>query len=243
MTRGRPRFEQAVSACLDALSALSGSAGRLDQQDAGWAMYLLSEVEAALHRPTTERPAALPELLASLQHVLRVERENLQEIMRIQSSEGFTQSICSMIADLRRGLTRPNLPHTIATTYGPAQIVDHVRVCMLLVSALLARYHLPVPASARTEAVRTLCSVIAARHPGQAIEIRIPPIAAIQVVSAGPQHTRGTPPNVVETDAATFLELAFGTLSWANATGSGALRASGSRAHEAAQLLPILRVA
>jgi len=52
----------------------------------------------------------------------------------------------------------------------------------------------------------------------------------------GPRHTRGTPPNVVETDARTWLQLATGQLSWAEAVAQGAVTASGNRADLSAQL-------
>jgi hypothetical protein len=65
--------------------------------------------------------------------------------------------------------------------------------------------------------------------PGRAVEVRIPPFAAVQAV-AGPRHTRGTPPNVVETDAVTWILLATGRLSWAEALAAGRVRASGPRA-------------
>ncbi|WP_258040433.1 sterol carrier family protein, partial [Streptomyces sp. SM9] len=38
---------------------------------------------------------------------------------------------------------------------------------------------------------------------------RVPPYAVVQCV-AGPRHTRGTPPNVVETDPLTWVRLAAG---------------------------------
>ena len=43
-----------------------------------------------------------------------------------------------------------------------------------------------------------------AQHPGRSVEVRVPPYAAVQcgIGDPGPTHTRGTPPNVVETDAA-----------------------------------------
>ena len=50
---------------------------------------------------------------------------------------------------------------------------------------------------------------LAARHPGRVLEVRIPPVAAVQCLP-GPVHTRGTPPNVVETDTRTWLALATG---------------------------------
>jgi hypothetical protein len=78
-------------------------------------------------------------------------------------------------------------------------------------------------------AVRYTLGLLAELAPGRAVEVRIPPFAAVQCV-AGPRHTRGTPPNVVETDALTWLDLATGRQDWAAALASGRLRASGQRA-------------
>jgi hypothetical protein len=74
-----------------------------------------------------------------------------------------------------------------------------------------------------------LLDLLAGLAPGRAVEVRIPPFAAIQCVE-GPRHTRGTPANVVETDAVTWVLLATGRLAWADAVASGRLRASGPRA-------------
>ena len=70
---------------------------------------------------------------------------------------------------------------------------------------------------------------LAERAPGRAVEVRVPPFAAIQCVE-GQRHTRGTPPNVVEMDATTWLRLATGRLSWADAVAEARLSASGTRA-------------
>jgi Bacterial SCP ortholog len=84
-------------------------------------------------------------------------------------------------------------------------------------------------------AARYLLQLLAARHPGRVLEVRIPPVAAVQCLP-GPVHTRGTPPNVVETDPVTWVRLATGRLSWADAVGSAAVYASGPRADLAAYL-------
>lgn len=78
------------------------------------------------------------------------------------------------------------------------------------------------------EVKRTLAQ-LAAKAPGKAIEVRVPPYAAVQC-GEGPRHTRGTPPNLVEMDAATWFALASGDLSWDDAVASGDVRASGARA-------------
>ncbi|MDT7538762.1 MAG: hypothetical protein QOI82_2347 [Actinomycetota bacterium] len=86
--------------------------------------------------------------------------------------------------------------------------------------------------------VKTLVEILAARAPGHAVELRIPPYAAVQVLE-GPRHTRGTPPNVVEMGPRAFLELATGRSAWHDAVRDGTVRASGERADLSAWL-PLL---
>ncbi len=88
-------------------------------------------------------------------------------------------------------------------------------------------------------AVRFLLELLADRAPGKAVEVRVPPYAAVQCVS-GPRHTRGTPPNVLETDAVTWIGLATGRLTWAEADAAGRLSASGIRA-DISPYLPVYR--
>lgn len=87
--------------------------------------------------------------------------------------------------------------------------------------------------------VRVLADLLAETAPGRSVEMRIPPVAAVQLIG-GPRHTRGTPPGVVETDAATFLRLVTGRMSWAEAVDSGRLRASGERT-DLSEYLPLFR--
>ena len=87
-------------------------------------------------------------------------------------------------------------------------------------------------------AVKESLAALAELAPGRSVEIRVPPFGAVQCVP-GPRHTRGTPPNTVEADARTWLALATGRLSWAEAVRTGRLSASGSRAGEIAALLPL----
>jgi hypothetical protein len=90
-------------------------------------------------------------------------------------------------------------------------------------------------------AVRLTARSLAAVAPGASVEVRIPPFVAVQCVS-GPKHTRGTPPNVVETDPRTWLLLATGMLAPADAKAVGLLRLSGSRAGEIDHWLPLFDV-
>jgi hypothetical protein len=84
-------------------------------------------------------------------------------------------------------------------------------------------------------AVKTTARWLAQQVPGRSVELRVPPHVAVQLVP-GPRHTRGTPPNVVETDAATWLRLATGELAWDDAVAEGRVNASGNRADLSAHL-------
>ncbi|MFD2468333.1 sterol carrier family protein [Amycolatopsis silviterrae] len=99
------------------------------------------------------------------------------------------------------------------------------------------------PDPARPElaaAVRATLRTLAQDAPGHTVEVRVPPYAAVQCIE-GPRHTRGTPPNVVETDARTWLELATGLLDWDDALRDARVTASGSRA-DLAHWLPVVRI-
>ena len=89
-------------------------------------------------------------------------------------------------------------------------------------------------------AVRLTVRTLAAVAPGASVEVRIPPFAAVQCIS-GPRHTRGTPPNVAETDPRTWLLLVAGLTGFEDAAASGDLRVSGPRAGEIASLFPLFK--
>lgn len=78
-------------------------------------------------------------------------------------------------------------------------------------------------------AVRFTLQVLAEKHPGATLEVRVPPYGAVQCLE-GPKHTRGTPPNVIEMPTEVWLQLASGTLNWADALAEHLVSASGSRA-------------
>ena len=94
---------------------------------------------------------------------------------------------------------------------------------------LAVRHDVPVAPATMKVAVRLLVDRLAVEQPGRSVEVRVPPYAAVQCI-AGPRHTRGTPPNVVETDPVTFIGLACGFIDWDAAVSSGRVRASGERA-------------
>ncbi|GAB2479832.1 sterol carrier family protein [Jatrophihabitans fulvus] len=98
----------------------------------------------------------------------------------------------------------------------------------------------PVPVHRPTlaAAVRATAELLAARAPGRSVEIRIPPFVAVQAVP-GPRHTRGTPPNVVETAPLTWLRLATGRATFTTEVASGRVTATGPRS-DLSDFLPLL---
>ncbi|SUE16680.1 Uncharacterised protein [Rhodococcus gordoniae] len=90
-------------------------------------------------------------------------------------------------------------------------------------------------------AVRLSARTLEQLAPGSSVEVRVPPFVAVQCIE-GPRHTRGTPPNVVETDPRTWLRLVVGSIDFDGAVTSGAVEASGGRAAEIGRLLPIARL-
>lgn len=145
-------------------------------------------------------------------------------------------------------------PAAVASARGPVTPADFVatRVVELVVHAddlsrtFAEREPVPLLRPALGIASRTLANILATRYPGRSVEVRIPPYAAVQcsavrdgVLDPGPTHTRGTPPNVVETDAVTFCRLCTGRTAWADALASGVIAASGLRA-DLSEMVPLL---
>lgn len=165
---------------------------------------------------------------------------------RTEPAPGFDR-LAAAVAALS-GVLTASAP-VVATSAGPAAAADVVAlgvVEVMIASDDFARTVPEVPPAplvpaALGVACRTMTALLAARYPGRSVEVRVPPYAAVQcgVGDPGPTHTRGTPPNVVETDPVIFLRLATGRLAWPEALASGRVRASGQRADLSA-VLPLL---
>jgi len=132
---------------------------------------------------------------------------------------------------------------------GPISLADmvHTRIVELVVHSddltrsAPDRDPVELRRPALAAATRTLAAILAGQQPGRSVEVRVPPFAAVQcgVGDPGPRHTRGTPPNVVETDPITFVRLATGRIAWVDGVRAGTVHASGLRADLSAAL-PVL---
>lgn len=152
------------------------------------------------------------------------------------ANAAFRASAQAVKATLERLAADP----VLSTVHGPVRLSDllRTRVLELVVHSLDAE---PGPARDRQAvrvAARALAQVLGERHGGKAIEVRVPPYAAVQI-GEGVTHTRGTPPNVVEFTPEVWVALAAGRRPWAAAVAAGEVRASGTRA-DLTGYLPLL---
>ncbi|MEU2064340.1 sterol carrier family protein [Streptomyces sp. NPDC013455] len=133
----------------------------------------------------------------------------------------------------------------LATNAGALPLDDYLvtRTIELVVhtddlNAAVPGLQVPYDRQALAAATRLLADALAVKAPGGSTEVRVPPYAVVQCVE-GPRHTRGTPPNVVETDPLTWVRLATGRLGWADALAEAKVSASGERA-DISGLLPLM---
>jgi hypothetical protein len=87
-------------------------------------------------------------------------------------------------------------------------------------------------------AVKFCLQLLHEKAPGNSVEVRIPPYAAVQVIP-GISHKRGTPPAVIEMTARIWIDLAIGNIDWITTKNSGAISASGERA-DLSTFLPLI---
>lgn len=152
-------------------------------------------------------------------------------------ADALRSAVAAAVAALDRVPAAAVADRVVATGGGAMLLGEYLRT--RAVDAVVCGLDLgvaPVRAALRV-AVRLLTAVLAEQVPGRAVELRVPPFAAVQIVE-GPRHTRGTPPNVVEADPEAFTLLATGRLAWADAVADGRVRASGERA-DLRSLLPV----
>ncbi len=204
----------------------------------------------ALSQPTRKRGLPLTDLVRRCRCDAPTAAATTQSLAGDTERSALLVRLAEAVTSITTVLQAPDeLPKTVETDHGPASITDVLALAIieLVVHSDDLSRSLPGrdPVQLRRQALainsRTLAALLAAQHPGRSIEVRVPPFAAVQcgIGDPGPTHTRGTPPNVVETDAVTFLRLATGRITWPAAIAEGTVHASGLRADLSAAL-PLL---
>jgi uncharacterized protein (TIGR03083 family) len=187
-----------------------------------------------LAQPSAQRPLSNAEFVRRYRRDVALIDESTRRVAAETAPADLPQRLGEAVIAVTAALAEP-VPPVIDTPRGPVRPADFVatRVVELVVhsddlSRSLLRAPITLDGDALALTTRELVAIAAAQAPGRTVELRVPPFAAAQLV-AGPRHTRGTPPNTVETDALTWLRLATGRVSWSDEVQAGRVRASGHR--------------
>lgn len=214
-------------------------------QLAGHLIYAHRTLRESLGRVTADRPLPIFEYVRGY----RPAADAIAAASRADSQGAdVLTSLDAEIDACARILSGP-LPAVITGPRGPIRSEDMLRTRIIelvvhsddLNRSLPDRSPVELRGPAVAGATRTLAEILAGQQPGRSVEVRVPPYAAVQcgIGDPGPTHTRGTPPNVVETDPITFLRLATGRITWTDGIRDGSVHASGLRA-DLSPVLPLL---
>ena len=246
-------LRRVAAAALDQIQALAPDASEVSsarvppttaRDHLGQVLYLLTDVLQTLERPTNTRAGSLAEHLADRQHAEATIRELIRSVVGTDSPESLLPQVHRLIADLKARLGAPDLPAAVESLFGVVKLVDYLRGALIEAAASAMRFRQPIVPAAAVEATRALTMVLGARFPGAVLELRVPPAAAVQLgaFGAGPSHTRGTPPNVIEMDPLVFIGLATGLKQWPKELAAHSVQASGTQVDVVERMLPVIQL-
>lgn len=134
------------------------------------------------------------------------------------------------------------VPDQVQALAGPVDTSTLLEAAAIEICAIGLGAGIQMPRTSLIAASRGLAGVLGDRFGGRTIEMRVPPATAVQLEAfgQGPSHHRGTPPNVAETDPATFVRLATGLATWQQVREAGLIQASGSHVDAMARMLPVI---
>lgn len=206
----------------------------------------LRSIPATLTRPVRERPRSLADYVAGYAPAAEEIRERAVAAAEKKAPDEVLADLYAAREEAAAALADAPATRAVQAPRGPIASADFLvtRAVELVVHADDLSRSLPEapPVDLDRAALRlvsqALADVLAARAPGRSVEVRIPPFVAVQCV-AGPGHTRGTPPNVVEIEPLTWVRLAAGRVTWSEALDGPDVRASGPRA-DLGSWLPLL---
>ena len=199
----------------------------------GHVLMIFRGLLGALGSPTDEPPMALHDYVARYREDAAAIDAVTAELAADRTPDDLLTQLDLLLSEVRSRLAEP-LPRVVRAPRGPIAGADYLtsRFFEVLAHAddlsrsLPERQPIAFDRAALGIGVRGLAGMLAAKYPGRSVEVRVPPFTAVQAIE-GPRHTRGTPPNVVETDGPTFLRLATGRTDWAAAVCAGQITGTG----------------
>lgn len=239
--RSKAFLQKVGETYLEQLDALIGAADHSGAGQFGLLLLSVSDTATTMGESRALRPATLSEHLRTREQ--HRQHELAKAITDHDNAACLRRQLVQQIASIRADLDHRDPPQRVESRWGVVNFIDYLRANIIDLLLLADDCGQSPQRGALAESLRSLTSVMAERFPGQTIEIRVPPVTAVQVgiLGEGSAHTRGTPPNVVETDPTSWWQLATGSLTWAAARDQGLVQASGAHADRAAEMLPVYR--
>jgi len=227
------------------LSAVPPSVWRTPSVLPGWTVAELAQhlatslrtLHMTLADPSPNRPIGIERYVSGYAGAAA---EILQRDLRATAGRDPADILAGMYAErdaAAAAVAEPPPARAVTAPRGPVSPADWLvtRAIELVVHAddlsrsVPGREPVELDRTALRLVTQACADIIAARAPGRSLGLRVPPYAAVQCVE-GPRHTRGRPPNVVETDPLTWIRLSAGRVGWDEAVAGGSVRASGERA-------------
>lgn len=238
-SRSDRKLRRVRRACCEAVNAVA--TGGIGAPGLARLMVLLTGAIQTLGLPGQGRPLTLSQLLAARERA----GAELDGIARRAITDAPDASMGPQVHVLRDELVRileTPLPAQVQTIAGPVEATALLEAVTLESCAIGLANGAAMPRTSLIAASRSLAGVLGERHGGRTIEMRVPPATAVQLEAfgQGPNHHRGTPPNVAETDPATFVQLATGLATWDQVRAEGRIQASGSHVDAMARMLPVI---
>ncbi|MEP7180423.1 MAG: sterol carrier family protein [Pseudonocardiales bacterium] len=199
----------------------------------------------ALDRPANDRPSPPHEFVKRYRRDVAMIAQSTREMTAERSAQELRAKLVEAAALIEAKLRAPQ-PRVVDTPRGVTSVADFLKTRLIelvvhsddLSRSFPEREPVPLQRAALAAVTRVLAEILAGQAPGRTVEVRVPPFVAVQAID-GPRHTRGTPPNVVETDPVTWLRMATGRIEFGDALAQGTATASGSRA-DLTRYLPVL---
>ncbi|PAZ16641.1 hypothetical protein CLM62_06780 [Streptomyces sp. SA15] len=236
----------------DAVRTLTPEQLALPTRLEGWtvrelAAHLTMAVETVSRNLDREEPVKAELTLLDWPFATAVRAADIDDGTRALATENPDLDALCALTEERLATALATAPDTrvLAARTGAMTLADYLvtRTVELVVhtddlNAAVPGLDIPYDRQALAACTRLLADALAAKAPGGSTEVRVPPYAVVQCVE-GPRHTRGTPPNVVETDPLTWIRLATGRVTWKDAVEAAEVSASGERA-DLGGLLPLM---
>ena len=238
--RQTKRAAAVLAAQLPTLLEPAATAGR---QSLAHLIAIAEAITSALAVPTRTAPQSISQLLLAWGECKSQRSATICQVAHGCNERQLRERAASAIAAAQQALTTDPLPPAVTSFVGPVRLSDLIAGLTVSLGKLAQHFGARLDPASTQQALRALAVTLEERYPGHTIELRVPPVTAVQLgaFGEGTTHHRGTPPNVVETDPDTFWALCTGSLSWQQARDEHRLRVSGVHADQVSRMLPVIK--